>query len=281
MTTLQIRPMTRAELELGIEWAAQEGWNPGLHDADTFHATDPGGFLMGVLDAEPVGMVSAVRYGARFGFLGLYLVRPAWRGQGHGLALWHAAIERLRGRVIGLDGVVAQQANYSRSGFALAWNNVRYQGVLRGGGPAAAHVVPLSGLPVEAVLAYDARFFPDDRRAFTARWIAQTGSRALAVWRAQRIAGYGVIRPCRSGFKIGPLFADDAAAASELFTALAATVPAGQAVQIDIPAPNPAATALVETHGLAPVFETARMYAGARPALPIERLFGVTSFELG
>jgi hypothetical protein len=29
------------------------------------------------------------------------------------------------------------------------------------------------------------------------------------------------------------------------------------------------------------VFETARMYKGNRPDLPMARLFGVTSFELG
>ena len=41
--------MTRAELDIGIGWAADEGWNPGLHDADSFYATDPGGFLIGRL----------------------------------------------------------------------------------------------------------------------------------------------------------------------------------------------------------------------------------------
>jgi len=29
------------------------------------------------------------------------------------------------------------------------------------------------------------------------------------------------------------------------------------------------------------VFETARMYTGAAPQLPLRRLFGVTTFELG
>jgi hypothetical protein len=46
---LQIRPMTRDELDLAVEWAAQEGWNPGLADAECFHAADPEGFLIGVL----------------------------------------------------------------------------------------------------------------------------------------------------------------------------------------------------------------------------------------
>lgn len=274
--------MTRAELDLGIEWAAQEGWNPGLHDADTFHVADPEGFLGAWLGGEPVGMVSAVHHGAGFGFLGFYIVRPPFRGQGHGIALWRAAMQRFGGRVIGLDGVVAQQDNYRKSGFELAWNNVRYEGAVRARAQAVPpSVVPLHELPLQAVLDYDAAFFADDRRTFTRHWMAQRGSTALAVQRDGRIAGYGVIRPARSGHKIGLLFADDAQAAEQLYLALVSQVPEGTSVQIDIPALNPLALALVRAQGLAPVFETARMYTGSAPALPTQRLFGVTSFELG
>ena len=283
MTTLQIRPLTRAELGAGLDWAAEEGWNPGLHDADSFHATDPGGFLLGLLDAEPVSMISAVRYGAGFGFIGFYIVRPAWRGRGHGLAVWRAAMERLAGRTIGLDGVVAQQAAYRRSGFALAWNNVRYEGVARRIARADAPQVsiePLTQATAE-LLDYDAPFFPEDRSRFVRLWIAQAGSTARAARRRGRFAGYGAIRPCRSGFKVGPLFADDAELADRLLCELVACVPAGAPVQLDIPAANPSALDLVRAHGMRPVFETARMYTGVAPRLPIARLFGITTFELG
>ena len=37
----RIRIKTAGELALPIEWAAAEGWNPGLHDAPCFHAADP------------------------------------------------------------------------------------------------------------------------------------------------------------------------------------------------------------------------------------------------
>ncbi len=52
-------------------------------------------------------------------------------------------------------------------------------------------------------------------------------------------------------------------------------------IYLDVPAPNAAAIRLAERHGMKPVFETARMYTGAAPDLPLARLFGVTSFELG
>lgn len=281
MSRLSIHPMTRAELDTGIGWAADEGWNPGRHDADSFHAADPGAFLTGRLDGEPIGMVSAVKYGAGFGFIGFYIVRPAWRGQGHGLALWQAALARLQGRLIGLDGVVAQQDNYRRSGFQLAWNNVRHEGLPQRAATPDPAVLPLAQIAFDELLRYDAAFFPEPRELFLRHWIAQRGSVALGIRHGGALAGYGVLRPCRGTFKIGPLFADDAELADRLLRALAATLPAAARLQLDIPAANPAALALVAAHGLEPVFQTARMYTAQAPRLPMGRLFGITTFELG
>src|SRR4051794_27818590 len=123
----QIRTMRREDLAFAIDMAAREGWNPGLHDAECFHATDPHGFLIGELAGDPVGCISAVSYAGRYGFIGLYIVRPEFRGQRYGWRLWQAAIARLRGHNIGLDGVVAQQGNYAKSGFRLAYRHVRYR----------------------------------------------------------------------------------------------------------------------------------------------------------
>lgn len=284
MPELHITAMTRAELDIGLAWAATEGWNPGRHDGDTFHVTDPDGFFLARLAAtgEPVGMVSAVRFGPAFGFLGFYLVDPVYRGRGHGLALWHAAMAHLGDRVVGLDGVPAQQDNYRKSGFALAWNNVRYEGVVPpAAGRAGGGVVELGSVPAADVVAYDAAFFAGERRDFAARWIAQPGAVGRAVVRDGRLAGYAVARPCLEGHKIGPLVADDEATAEALFTAVAAALPAGSQVQLDVPDPNTAAVALAVRHGLVPVFETARMYTAAVPEVPMRRLFGVTTFELG
>jgi hypothetical protein len=142
-------------------------------------------------------------------------------------------------------------------------------------------IVPLAQVPLDQVLRYDADFFPDERATFLSSWIAQRGSSALGVVRGGSLAGYGVLRPCRAGFKVGPLFADDAELAEGLLRALVAHVPSGSRVQLDIPAVNPAALELVAAHDMAPVFETARMYTGTAPALAIDRLYGVTTFELG
>lgn len=95
------------------------------------------------------------------------------------------------------------------------------------------------------------------------------------------ITGLGVIRPCRSGCKIGPLFATDAATARAIAGNLIARTPSGTEVALDTPQDNPAAMTIAAELGLKPVFETVRMYRGKAPRLPLERIFGITSFELG
>jgi GNAT superfamily N-acetyltransferase len=276
-----IRAMTRAELDIAVEWAAAEGWNPGLHDADSFYAADPSGFLLGLLGDEPVATISVVKYGASFGFLGFYIVKPQYRGKGYGLQIWQAGLARLAGRNIGLDGVAAQQENYKKSGFIWAYANIRQQGVGDGTVPVDAGVVPLSTIPFDEICAYDQPFFPDDRTQFLKYWLDQPGSVALGLVIGGRLTGYGVLRPCRSGYKVGPLFADTPEFAERLFMALKGHVPVGAPVFLDAPAVNLAALDLAKRHKMTPMFETARMYTRENPDLPLDRLFGVTTFELG
>ncbi len=279
---LDIRTLRRADLDLAIEWAAREGWNPGIRDAACFHAADPEGFLVASLGDEPVAVISAVRYGEAFGFVGFYIVAPGFRGQGHGLRIWQAAMERLAGRNVGLDGVVAQQENYRNSGFRLAHRNIRYAGRhVPGGSGDDSGVAPLRELPFEALAAYDRRHFPAPRDDFLRAWIAQPGGVARGLWDGGRLRGYGVIRRCRQGHKIGPLFADDPQVAEHLFQALTRSLGEGELFYLDIPETNPDAVDLVCRHDMDVVFETARMYTGDFPRLPIHAIFGVTSFELG
>ena len=277
---LHIRPMRPDEIPIAVDWAAAEGWNPGLADAACFATVDPHGFLIGELEGETAATVSCVNYDASFAFLGFYIVRADLRGRGFGLQIWNAAIAHAGSRVIGLDGVVAQQQNYRKSGFELAYANIRY------GGTVAAPETPLPGgvalneIPLADVEAYDASVFPAPRTAFLRAWIGAPGHVGRAVLRDGRLAGWGVIRPCRKGRKIGPLVADDRAAAEIVLSALLAGAGGGE-IFLDVPGINRDAVALAQDLGLTPVFETARMYTGAIPPLRLERIFGVTSFELG
>ncbi|UGY16534.1 GNAT family N-acetyltransferase [Bradyrhizobium septentrionale] len=280
MSELSIRHMRPDEIALAVDWAAAEGWNPGLADAACFAAEDPQGFFIGELDGRPAAVISCVNYGAQFTFLGFYIVRPDLRGQGHGLRIWNAAIAHAHPRVIGLDGVVAQQANYQKSGFALAYANVRYGGTVAAPPAPNADIVALADVPAALIEADDATVFPAPRPAFLRAWINTSGHLGRALMRNGRLAGWGVIRPCRTGRKIGPLVADDRAGAETILSALLASAGSGE-IFLDVPAVNRDAVALAEGLRLSPVFETARMYTGAIPPLRIDRVFGVTTFELG
>ena len=276
---LRIRVMRPEEIALASNWAAAEGWNPGLADAACFATVDPGGFLIGELDGAPAATISCVNYDERFAFLGFYIVRDDLRGRGYGLRIWNAAIAHARPRTIGLDGVVAQQGNYRKSGFQLAYANIRYGGRVAPAAAAPAGIVPLADVPFATVAADDATVFPAPRASFLRAWISARGHVGRALVRDGRLAAWGVIRPCRIGRKIGPLVADDRAAAEAVFAALVAAGP-GE-VFLDVPSVNRDAAALAHDHGLAPVFETARMYTGAIRPVRLERVFGVTTFELG
>ena len=267
------------DIATAVEWAAAEGWNPGLSDAACFATVDPEGFFIAEIGGEPVATIACVNYDDSFAFLGFYIVRGDLRGHGYGLKIWKTAIAHAASRVIGLDGVVAQQDNYKKSGFKLAYANVRYGGTVavvqtrRG-------VVPLGDIPPAMVEADDRTVFPAARSAFLRSWIGAPGHIGRALLRDSALAGWGVIRPCRKGFKIGPLVADDRAAAEAVLSALLASIGAAD-IFLDVPAINPDAVAFARDLGLKPVFETARMYTGAIPSLRLERVFGVTTFELG
>lgn len=287
MTPLGIRPMTRPEVDALVGWAADEGWNPGLHDAELFHAADPEAFIAAELDGELIGGGAITSYGGRFGFMGLFIVRPEFRGKGFGNGLWHARRDLLRkrldpGAAIGMDGVYAMQDYYAAGGFVFSHRDIRFRSEARrtAADSEAGDVVPLANVPFEQVLAYDGTCFPAPRPSFLGPWIRQPSATALGLRRDDVLRGFGVLRRCGEGYKIGPLFADDADAAETLFAHLAAAAEGGP-LFLDVPENNPAALALASRHGMEEVFGCARMYLGPMPDIAHERVFGVTTFELG
>ena len=281
---IHYRQATRAEFDLAVSWAAAEGWNPGLSDADIFWATDPSGFVCAERDGELIATGSIVRYGEAFGFMGFFIVRPDLRGQGIGREFWYWRRDMLRERLrpdapIGMDGVFNMQPFYAKGGFQLSHRNLRMGGIAHTY-EKAGNLVALRELPFTEVCTYDQRHFGFDREPFLKQWIDTDNSLSLGSMKDTKLSGIGTIRRCQQGYKIGPLFADDAETAEQLFCALSNHA-AGNAVYLDIPENNPSAQALASKYQLQEVFGCARMYHGATPTLPWENIFGITTFELG
>jgi ribosomal protein S18 acetylase RimI-like enzyme len=286
---LVIRQMTRPEVDELVRWAAQEGWNPGLHDAGLLWATDPDAFIAADLEGELIGGGAITSYGGEFGFMGFFIVRPEFRGRGLGNTLWHARRERLLARLrpgasIGMDGVFAMQDYYAKGGFVFSHRDIRYRAEIPNHRATPTvesdEIVSLAEVPDDQVLGYDRNCFPAPRPTFLKGWISQPDALALGCRRGGNLSGYGVIRRCGEGCKIGPLFADDAQAAEMLYAHLASFA-AGGPLFLDAPENNPDAIALARRHGMVEVFGCARMYLGPHPDLAHQRIFGVTTFELG
>lgn len=276
----RLRHLAPAEMGILIDWMDREGWNPGLNDAQAFAAADPQGFFVAERAGEPVALGSAVRYGEHFAFCGCYIVDPRYRGQGFGWALTRARLEHVGDRITGIDGVVDMQAQYRNIGYEIAYRNVRYGGVAPRKRDPHPEFTLLSDIPLSEWADFDAKVFPAGRDVFLDAWRNTPGHLGLVALAGSRITGYAVRRPCRTGWKIGPLFADQPETAEALLDALLAGIP-GEAFVIDVPEVNAQAVALVQSRNLNPVFETARMYRNGRPVEDVNRVFGVTTFELG
>ena len=168
--------MRRADLDVALEWAASEGWNPGLHDAEAFYRADHAGYFVGFLSRVPVACISAFAYSNAFGFLGLYIVKTEYRGRGLGIKIWERALEHLGDRNIGLDGVVARQADYEKYGFKFAYRNLRFSGSITTSHRPSGNVVDLKNVKANEIVEYDSRMFPADHHSFISGGSASKGA---------------------------------------------------------------------------------------------------------
>lgn len=278
-----ISAMRVGELSTLAQWAADEGWNPGLSDLRIASEADPEAFVALREGDELLGAGSIYSYDGHFGFMGLFIIRADLRNRGLGSLLWHWRRDRLLARLkpgatICMDGVFDMVPFYERGGFKRAFRDLRYQGKAKGS--VHADVVELSSMDIHEIEVYDRFFVPAPRKNFIAGWISAPRVITMGVRLHDKLAGYGVARPCRVGFKIGPLFADSPLIAKRIADSLMVRF-AGDLVQMDLPEANPSAITLADQLGLNMSFGCMRLYYGAAPSLPIDRTFAVTSLEFG
>ncbi len=183
-TGTTIRRLEPEQFATMLDWAATEGWNPGLQDAIAFRAADPDGFLGLFVDGELTVTVSMVRYDASFAFGGCYICRPDRRGEGLGLELAQSAMDLGQGiATIGLDGVLEQEPNYERLGFGTDHHSIRYEADLAFDDPGDARLRTLSVPDLDELVRFErvAQVFPTGRRAFLRAWLTTPGQVAVAL----------------------------------------------------------------------------------------------------
>lgn len=274
-----------------VEWAADEGWNPGRHDPDCFWAADPDGFVAVEIDGQLAAGGSIVSYGGRYGFMGFFIVRRDLRGRGIGRQLWHARKRMLANRLdagapIGMDGVFAMEPFYARGGFVREHRELRFEAAAsRAPASRATHLPGASLMRIghsvpDEVIRYDSLHFPGPREGLMRCWLSQPGSISVAATEHASVVGLAVARHARTGMRIGPLFADTPQIAESLLQHILDAC-AGMPVHLDVPERNSDAMSLAQRHGMREIFGCSKMTLGTPPALPWNRIYGVTSFELG
>ncbi|MBI2860599.1 MAG: GNAT family N-acetyltransferase [Chloroflexi bacterium] len=280
--TYEIRRMTEEDSRLAWEWSVREGWNPGRHDRRMMTAIDPAGCFAGILDGEMVSSITAVSYQGKYGFLGMYMVSPGHRGRGYGLAIWERALHYLRGEVgvdcTGLDGALAYAPLYRSSGFSASYRICSYRLSVDQLFQRACPAVERRHF--DDILAYDLKVFKVGRASFLSDLLFNVEAVTAAAFSGGRLTGFAAARPCQNGYKLGPLFADDAGIAATLLESLLADLP-GETVFIEAPEPNIESVEMVTGYGAEPGSVTERMYSGDGYHQDIRYVYGNTTRTVG
>lgn len=275
----KIRQAKLADMKFLIEMAQQEGWMPGIYDAEKFFAADNNGFFVGELDNTPIACISAVKHGD-YGVIGFYVVKKELRGQGFGTKLWQHAMDYLGDINAGLDGVFEQVENYKKSGFKIAHSNARYCGKFKPTKIDESNIVTADKVNFEDLCKYDTLHFGSVRKNFLKEWINNEKGFSVCYFENETIKGFATCRETSGGFRIGPLFAENKEIAENLLLYLASKIGEND-LYLDINEDFKAAVELVEKFQMKKICELKRMYTKAQPQAKWDEVFGITSFELG
>ena len=281
---LQFQKLDLEGVKTLVDWAKAEGWNPGSHDAEVFYATDPDGFYGYFYKGSMIAGCSIVSYNNEFGFMGLFIAKPEYRSIGIGRRLWYQIWDTLLSRLnkdapIGGDGVVAMQPFYKKVGLEISFRDERYEktGIKF---KTNENISPIVEKDFDSILNYDKQCFGFSRPQFMKSWLKLPDNKTFKYTKDDQLKGFAIVRKADKGYKVCPLFTDNEMIAEELYKACLNSVQ-GESLFLDIPVINKGAVNLIKKYNANYVFECARMYYGTPPDIDINKVFGITTFELG
>ena len=281
---LQFQKLDLDGVKTLVRWAEEEGWNPGPNDADVYYTTDPDGFYGYYNEGKQIAGGSIVSYNKEFGFMGFFIVKPEFRSLGIGRKIWYQRRDMLLSRLnknapIGMDGVIAMQPFYKKGGFEILFRDERYERI---GTKFTTdkNISSISDEDVDSILAYDKQCFGFSRPQFLKPWLKLPGNKTFKYVEDGKLRGFAMVRKANKGYKVCPLFADNDLIAEELYKACLNSV-VDEPLYLDIPVINKDAVNIIKKYNATYVFECARMYYGKPPEVDINKIFGITTFELG
>lgn len=287
---VKIRPMKLEDAKLALQWAADEGWNPGKQDALAYLAADPSGCFILELDNTPIASIMAISYTKEFAFIGLYIVRPEYRKQGYGKMLWEHAIRYLKDNACtGLYAVPSQVSNYKRSGFNSSFKILRWAGISKTNKinievSSDTILTDDSSKYIESMALYEQSIFKVKRTGFINSLIKMLGTCCIiALTPDLSIKGFIISRQCvDNSYRIGPLYANDLKTAEKLIEQSIKKIGENNNIFMDSPEPNSFSAELAEALNLKHINEndTFAMYKGPLPNIENDKVYALTSLEL-
>jgi ribosomal protein S18 acetylase RimI-like enzyme len=247
---LRIRPMTTADVPLGMQLRAQAGFNQTEADWRRFLALEPDGCFVAELDGEPVGTVIAFVFD-RVGWIAMLLVDRRVRSRGIGTRLTEHALAYLDARgvtTVRLDATPRGRPVYEKLGFVPEYDLARREGTAAGG---RAHdsVTVVTPEELDAVVQLDREATGTNRRRLIERLYSERPDAMHVVSEAGCVTGYITFRAGFNATQIGPAVAlDDRAGRMLVDTALYHC--AGTTVFIDVPVDNTPAVDWAESISL-------------------------------
>jgi hypothetical protein len=290
---LSLRCMEKKDLEMVMNWCKEEEWNVGKYDAAAYYALDPKGHFLFLLDKQPVGAISVVKYSPKLLAIGPFIVKKEYRNKGYGAQIWQYAIELLEKNInatAGLYSVPAQISRYARSGFKNNFHIQRWQKNFIKKTPnleeTTEDLKQLNSVSIESIIEYDQSIFSASRKKLLAKFIQNEHIVGFASTDdTGKITGFGLIRPCVKGYRIGPLYADHIENAQKLFQTLLGEAN-NSTVFIDAPSHNPYIEPFTSFFNLDRVSEadTVAMFRGEVPITLSKnnhKNYAICSLEVG
>jgi len=275
------------ELFTALKWAEEEGWNPGRYDLKAYYALDNSGFLMLTLDDMPIGVILALQYSTNFAFLGILIVKPEYRSLGYGAKLWCEALKKLKNcPSIGLYAVPQQVGRYESDGFIIQHKNDRFEFIKKEQAHVASHgPTTIKSINFDKLNSCDMDYWGFPRGKFYEELLRYNDVHAYAIYdeNEKKLYGYGLIRPCLDGYRIGPLYCEDFQSAITLTQVLLSKVPNGSKIFFDVPHINKYAAMFAEFFHCkrVPKKDTYTMFKGIIYNNNAEKCYGIASLEIG
>jgi GNAT superfamily N-acetyltransferase len=279
---ISVRPMTVADIPLGLKLARQAGWNQIETDWRRFLTMQPDGCFVGELDGSAVATTAAFIFGPG-AWIAMVLVDIDSRRKGVATTLLKHALDFLdeRGvKTVRLDATAAGQPVYEKLGFVPEYALSRYMGTARSASkPPALMLPPTIGRQLKVIAAFDQTMTATPREKMLARLFEESPDLTRILYREGHVEGYVTGRRGANATSIGPCVATAYAGPALLGDAFGRCT--GQSVFIDVPRDNAPAIEIVEESGLTIQRHFTRMCRGERIKDRVEAIWASSGPEKG